>query len=105
MSIKEQLANIPISAFPPPQRNGGKVITIQHDATLLEALEILSTNKIYSAPVWNTSEQQFIGLIDVIDIVEFVAANFDETAILTVDRAIFEQNERFKTTKVVDVVG
>ncbi|CAN6464793.1 unnamed protein product [Victoria cruziana] len=62
--------NIPVSSFPPSSLS--KIIEINSDASLAEAVEILSKHKILSAPVRNVEAEEGASWMDhYIGIVEF----------------------------------
>ncbi|XP_022775798.1 SNF1-related protein kinase regulatory subunit gamma-1-like [Durio zibethinus] len=68
-TLTAAFARIPVSSF--PQVPGGKVIEIQADATIADAVKILSECNIMSAPVRNPDavtsldwRQRYIGIID-----------------------------------------
>ena len=105
--IREKLQNILVSHFDKPAKNEGKVIAIQHNTHMKEAVKTLVENRIYSAPVWNEEEQQYMGVVDMIDVVEFISNNFDQASKFLGDgfEAIFEQATRFLASTVGDIVG
>ena|SRR3990167_6065250 len=105
--LREKLQSIIVSHFDKPVINGGKVITLQHSTHMKEAVKTLTDNRIYSAPVWNEEVKQFIGVIDMIDVVEFISNNFDQASKFLGDgfEAIFEQATRFLSSTVGDIVG
>jgi len=49
-----------------------KLICIDSDDTIAEALEALKEHNIVSAPVWDISRKGFLGFMDVMDIVSFL---------------------------------
>lgn len=68
-------------------------------------MQTLVSNGIYSAPVRSKSEDQFIGMFDMIDVVHFIAENFEEASIMGPGfEAEFQQAEKFLHALVKDVV-
>jgi 5'-AMP-activated protein kinase regulatory gamma subunit len=57
-----------------------KIITIDHNTLVPQALKILGDNKIYCAPV--VSGNKVIGMIDLVDIVAFIVEIFDDQKLL-----------------------
>jgi predicted transcriptional regulator len=56
------------------------VITVDSEATAKTVLETLSSNKIYSTPVWNASDAKCVGLVDLGDVVAYLVSLFKESA-------------------------
>jgi len=78
---------------------------VGHTETVRNVLQTLNHHQIYSAPVYNEDTKEFEGMIDMLDIVEFISQNFDEAQLLGEGfEAIFEQAERFGSTPIHDVV-
>jgi len=106
MGFVEELEELPVSCFHKTKKNNGEVIIINHNASVRIALHLLSENNVYSCPVWNDNEKQFIGVIDLIDIVEFIATNFDQIALGNSYRSsLIEQSSKLDETEVSAVVG
>ena len=75
-------------------------------SVLTKHSQTLNHHQIYSAPVYNEESKEYVGMIDMLDMVEFISQNFDEAQLLGEGfEAIFEQAERFGSTPIHDVVG
>lgn len=66
---------IPIGDFPPPP--GGQCITVNSNATITEAVEILAKHNILAAPILNVDpaadpKKKFLGIIDMVNIACFL---------------------------------
>jgi len=57
-----------------------KLIFLKSTDKLPQALNVLMKNNIYSAPVWNETQKRFIGFVDLVDIVKFIAELFDHSS-------------------------
>ncbi|KAL0910107.1 hypothetical protein M5K25_021046 [Dendrobium thyrsiflorum] len=84
-SLTAAFAQIPVSSF--PEVPGGKVIEIQSDATILDAVQILSRNKILAAPVRNSEavsstnwKGRYLGIIDYSAVILWVLENAELAA-------------------------
>ncbi|XP_071695990.1 SNF1-related protein kinase regulatory subunit gamma-1-like [Rutidosis leptorrhynchoides] len=88
-SLQEKLTTaftrIPVSSFPPVPR--GKVIEIQADTTIADAVKILSESNIISAPVRNPEagdstdwKERYLGILDYSTIVLWVLETADLAA-------------------------
>jgi len=55
-----------------------KVITINADASVSEALQVLSSNNILAAPVFDRETNSFLGLVDMMDILANVVSFYKE---------------------------
>ncbi|PKU75151.1 SNF1-related protein kinase regulatory subunit gamma-1-like isoform X1 [Dendrobium catenatum] len=84
-SLTAAFAQIPVSSF--PEVPGGKVIEIQSDATMLDAVQILSRNKILAAPVRNAEagsstnwKGRYLGIIDYSAVILWVLENAELAA-------------------------
>lgn len=61
---------------------------------------------IHSAPVWDPQQNSYVGMIDVVDIVEFVIQTFEKSDIVGEEFvSMMEQVERFASACVSQVVG
>lgn len=93
--------SIVVRDFPSVARNGGSVFRFASTDKLHYAMRRLVELDIHSAPVWNEDEKQYIGMLDVIDIVEFLTTVFEEAEVIGENfLALMEQIERFATTEV-----
>ncbi|XP_020106319.1 SNF1-related protein kinase regulatory subunit gamma-1-like isoform X2 [Ananas comosus] len=90
LSLQESLtaafAQIPVSSF--PEVPGGKVIEIQGDTSILDAVRILSEHNIMSAPVRNPEAEtssdwrgKYLGIIDYAAIILWVIENAELAAV------------------------
>lgn len=74
-SFLELLKNTPISVI---MKSGQPLITLSPNDTVSNALKILATNEITSAPIFDQSKQTFIGFVDVLDLAVFIARLFGD---------------------------
>jgi CBS domain-containing protein len=103
--LSDHFSHIKVSEFPQTEKNGGKVITVPLESSLKEAMNTLNENRIYSAPVYDKETSQYVGMVDMGDIVDFIAENFEETQTLGKGfEAILEQADKFVSAKVLDVI-
>ena len=66
----------------------------------------MNDHQIYSAPIYDEEKGEYVGMVDMVDIVEFIAQNFEEAQMLGEGfEAIFEQAERFGSTLVTDLTS
>lgn len=84
-SLTAAFAQIPVSSF--PEAPGGKVIEIPSDASILDAVQILSTNNILAAPVRNAEVEsgtdwkgRYLGIIDYSAVILWVLENAELAA-------------------------
>jgi len=63
-----------VDAFPRPL----KIIELNSKCKLYDGFLALIQNNILSAPVWDTSEEKYIGYLDIRDLVSFVVFVYDE---------------------------
>merc|ERR1712137_1383334 len=47
-----------------------------------DTMLVLNKHNIYSAPIYDEEKKQYVGMIDLADIVDFIAKNFEETQML-----------------------
>jgi len=73
-----------------------KLIYLESEVSISKALETLIRNNIYSAPVKNKKTGFYIGFIDLIDIVTWVAKKFKETRILGDDFDLYNLDTKEK---------
>eukprot|EP00339_Tiarina_fusa_P027515 CAMPEP_0116996528 /NCGR_PEP_ID=MMETSP0472-20121206/302_1 /TAXON_ID=693140 ORGANISM="Tiarina fusus, Strain LIS" /NCGR_SAMPLE_ID=MMETSP0472 /ASSEMBLY_ACC=CAM_ASM_000603 /LENGTH=316 /DNA_ID=CAMNT_0004695175 /DNA_START=9 /DNA_END=959 /DNA_ORIENTATION=- len=100
----DYFSHIKVGQFPQTAKNGGKVIELDSNALLKDAVKTLTDNNIYSAPIFDTESSQYIGMLDMGDVVDFISQNFEETQTLGFGfEAIFEQAELFTSAKVCDI--
>ncbi|OMO82411.1 Cystathionine beta-synthase, core [Corchorus olitorius] len=85
-TLTAAFARIPVSSF--PQVSGGKVIEIQADTTIAEAVKILSECNILSAPVRNPDavtsldwRERYLGIIDYSAIILWVLESAELAAV------------------------
>jgi CBS domain-containing protein len=79
------------------------IFTLNEDATVNEAIELLSNKNISSAPVVNQNTKNVIGSIDLLDLVSFTCANFpcgDNLDICT-----FEIQEKALSKRISDILN
>jgi len=105
MSGRAFLESVSVSEFDKTQKQGNhdnhKIIVFESHEKIRNAMQILIDNNIYSAPVWNKEEKQFIGMLDLMDILCFFEKVFKETEVLGEGfLALFEQVNRFATEDV-----
>lgn len=108
MSGKAFLESITAADFPLPVKkgnsNGHHLIVIDSKEKVKHAMQTLIENNIYSAPVYNAQENQFIGMVDLADILCFAEKVFQETEVLGEGfLALFEQVSRFASEKVTEI--
>lgn len=102
--MKNYLARLPVAEFPHTPKNGGKVVEVQHTDSVKHAMEVLSRHNIYSAPVYDADQGHHVGMIDMIDIADFITDNFDDSvAFGNGFEAIFEQAEALSKATVSDI--
>ncbi|XP_010934735.1 SNF1-related protein kinase regulatory subunit gamma-1-like [Elaeis guineensis] len=84
-SLTAAFAQIPVSSF--PEVPGGKVIEIQGDTTVIDAVRILSEHNILAAPVRNSEagdsinwRERYLGVIDYAAIILWVLENAELAA-------------------------
>eukprot|EP01096_Ripella_sp_DP13-Kostka_P006324 TRINITY_DN2269_c1_g1_i1.p1 TRINITY_DN2269_c1_g1~~TRINITY_DN2269_c1_g1_i1.p1 ORF type:complete len:333 (-),score=188.62 TRINITY_DN2269_c1_g1_i1:118-1047(-) len=100
-SSQEFLRSLIVKDFPNVARNGGSIFRFASTDKLHFAMKKLVELDIHSAPVWNEEEKQYVGMLDVVDIVEFLTTVFDEAEVIGEDfLSLMEQIERFATTEV-----
>lgn len=93
-----------VSQFASTGKNGGKVIVLEAEDSVRHAMQTLVSNRIYSAPVYSEKEEQYIGMFDMIDVVEFIADTFDKAEMMGPGfEAILEQAEKFGSAKLHEV--
>lgn len=99
-------SHITVGGFPKTSKNGGKVIQVKSTDNLKEVMGVLVDNNIYSAPIYDEDVEQYIGMVDMGDIVDFISKNFEETQMLGKGfEAIFNQAEKFISARVIDVIA
>lgn len=104
MSGISLLKSILVSQFAKTGKNNGKVIVLEAEDSVRHAMQTLVANQIYSAPVYSEKEGQYIGMFDMIDVVEFIAVTFEKAEMIGPGfEAILEQAERFGTAKLHEV--
>lgn len=84
-SLTAAFAQIPVSSF--PEVPGGKVIEIQGDTTIIDAVQTLSEHNILAAPVRNSEagdsidwRERYLGVIDYAAIILWVLENAELAA-------------------------
>jgi len=98
------LRSIKVSDFPHADKNGGKILQFDSHEKIRSAMKKLVELNVHSAPVWDEAEQQYIGMLDMIDIVEFITEVFDESEVKGEGfESVAEQVERFSTNEVKNV--
>lgn len=75
-----------------PQRQ--KLIVIQTTDSIPKALKTLSHHNIYSAPVYDAKLDEYIGFIDMVDIVACIVEIFQETELLGEDFAEYTLDQK-----------
>jgi len=108
MAEEKTLANyfskITVKQFPLTEKNDGNVVQVKLTDPIKDTMLVLNKHNIYSAPIYDEEKKQYVGMIDLADIVDFIAKNFEETQMLGKGfEAIFEQAEKFISAKVSDV--
>jgi len=56
---------------------GQKVVIVEKGAPLSQAFHILVKNNIYSAPVWNRTTGEYVGFLDLLDVITFIVNLFE----------------------------
>jgi len=64
-----------VDSIVPPQSS---IFTIDSKDNLSKAFHLLASKNIYSAPVYNSSTQEYLGFLDLLDIVAFIVHIFDK---------------------------
>jgi len=75
---------------------------IRDDQTVASTLETLASHKLTSLPVLETSTSKYIGIIDTLDIVAFVAMKFSVVSLLAHES--YRQMDEFAQKKVKDIL-
>lgn len=108
-SLNDQFAQVPMSVFPRPAL--GKIVTINSDASILDAVKLLAEHRILSCPVVDVNAplnatwvEKYMGLIDMSGIVMHMLEtlkpeNPEDFA------AEAEKVEAFHQTKIKDAVS
>jgi len=80
-------------------------VTIEADCRVRDAMKILKQHNILSAPVYDSQEKGYIGLIDLIDIVNFITKSFTHADLSLGEgfASIMEQAEILAKTEVKEV--
>ena len=68
-----------------------KVIFFDQSLLVKKALTALLQNSVQSAPVWDTSEHQFVGMLTVTDFIQLILYYFDRST--PIDQALEEIDE------------
>lgn len=76
-SVRDVLAGIPLTTEG-LLSNFGDVITIDSNASLTEAYQTLLAYNITSAPVFNKTSQDFVGMLDIRDLAQFAVLTYEE---------------------------
>lgn len=105
-TLSNYFAHITVKDFPQTSKNDGKVIVVKSTDNLKAVMGVLVDNNIYSTPIYDEELKQYIGMVDMGDIVDFISKNFEETQMLGKGfEAIFNQAEKFISAKVIDVIA
>jgi len=73
--MASSLLSTPLNTLVPKNQ---KLITIDSNTNVADALQILSTNNIYSAPVKDSSKGTYFGFLDLADVVVFLITAIEE---------------------------
>ncbi len=90
VSIKELIANTPATEL----FKNNPVHTVWSDATAREALEIMLANKIHSLPIADVNTKDYVGMLDLFDLVKFISDNFDHSSL---NWGVKQHDDRQKT--------
>eukprot|EP01134_Creolimax_fragrantissima_P002904 CFRG2904T1 len=63
--------------------DGQALISIKAEATIEEACDVLTSNKILSAPIWSEKSNNYIGMFDVADMMAFLLNIFEDKTKVT----------------------
>eukprot|EP01097_Dermamoeba_algensis_P005121 TRINITY_DN325_c0_g1_i5.p1 TRINITY_DN325_c0_g1~~TRINITY_DN325_c0_g1_i5.p1 ORF type:complete len:229 (+),score=38.22 TRINITY_DN325_c0_g1_i5:98-784(+) len=78
-----------------------KIITVKASFTVQQAFETLSDENVLSAPIFDENAHKYVGVIDIVDIVSYLAQNFKEDeeghALANWKEVIKAKNEFFAT--------
>lgn len=77
MSVCDLLASVPLSADGLLNKFG-TVITIDSKSSIVSAYQTLLEHQILSAPVWDETDQQYVGMLDLRDLVSFAVHSYEE---------------------------
>jgi len=104
--MSKSLLTVPIDVVlqQQPQK---KLIQVDAKDTLPSALSVLAKNNIYAAPVFDSKKKEYLGFIDVIDIVAAIVNIFSETELLGQDFETFtmeDKAKRFESQKSGSIV-
>jgi len=78
-------------------------LTVVQETDRLESvLEVLGKNRIASAPVFN-SKKEFVGIIDMLDLVTYVSAKFSKVSLLAEES--YRQMDEFASKQIKDLLG
>jgi len=81
-----------------------KIFHVKSSSTAAEAMKVLVDNNILCAPILDEKKNQYIGFIDMMDIVSFIVALYEENELLKEDlETLLDQGSRFASTSVVDM--
>jgi len=100
------ILRVPIDSIVQDQR---KMIVVDSKDSLPKALATLAKNGIYAAPVYDKQKGEYLGFIDVVDMVAVVVQIFSETELLGQDFEAFTMDDKekrfdsYKSGTVVDL--
>jgi CBS domain-containing protein len=79
-----------------------RIIFLNKDETVKDALDVLTRNKIIAAPVYDDENNQFIGFVDMLDLATLCVAHLDRARGNPLTQAEFEQ---LPVHSVIDLSG
>jgi len=77
-------------------------VTVNEMDRLDTVLELLGKNRITSAPVFN-SKKEFVGIIDMLDLVTYVSAKFSKVSLLAEES--YRQMDEYASKPIKDLLG
>lgn len=109
-SLNDEFSSVPISVFPTPAI--GKLVVIDSSTSLLDAVKILSDNRILSAPVRDVRQaddapwhEKYLGMVDMVSVVLHMLNVLEPAGMDPADfQKEIEACEAFRTTTVADAV-
>lgn len=105
-TLKNYLAQLKVKDFPATTANNGNVVVVKTSDNLKSTMNLLNEHNIYSAPVFDDDKNQYVGMIDMIDIADFIVDNFEHSKFLGPGfEAIFDQAQHFLEATVADVAN
>lgn len=110
-SLNDEFAAVPMSIFPTPAL--GKIVVLQSNMSILDAVNMLSDNHILSAPVRDVDmpddaawTEKYIGILDMIGVVFHMLDVLEKKAAAGEDfKAEIDRVKEFRETTVKDAIS